>query len=455
MWWLRRSEVCRWIGGSLAVLAVVVLAAGLSAQYWGRTADVWQSPAWTTSRETLREGRGGPQAAGQVQGRGGVLRRDRGTSDGGGVLANFALLALLVYLTCFSWKRDRDAHRSALAATLLPFAMLFAWCILIPFAWLVTGVPASEKLGLSKAFQDIYQILLDFILGDLPLWFMVLGVMAAAGGVAGVVWWWQKPVDSPHKRLIVAWWILAALAVACFALPLLVFAHFTRLAPYLEVPLSRPWQVFLAFVLAALPFLPIALKAMFPPLRTALDLVFDVVTHFQPRYPTSATGMPRVPHPHRDPHAPYGRAGVLRRPGRAAKDADGEEWHVVIVSHSQGTMAVLSGLNDPANGPALAAFASLRLVTMGSPFSHIYQHYFRHHYPSLADPQRWGTLHAVLDPKAGKRWLNVYRVDDYVGRRIEDDGKGLVENVMVAEYGHTNYWSDGDVMGVLVANKVF
>jgi len=118
-------------------------------------------------------------------------------------------------------------------------------------------------------------------------------------------------------------------------------------------------------------------------------------------------------------------------------------------------MAVLSCLNDPDNSPHLTAFKSLRLVMMGSPFSHIYQHYFRHHYPSLADPERWGTLHKVLDPKDGKRWLNVYRVDDYVGRRIEDDDKGLIENVMIAQYGHTNYWSDGVVMGVLVGKNVF
>ena len=48
-------------------------------------------------------------------------------------------------------------------------------------------------------------------------------------------------------------------------------------------------------MLAILPFVPIALKALFPPLRTALDLVFDVVSHFQPRYPASAKHVPEFP----------------------------------------------------------------------------------------------------------------------------------------------------------------
>jgi len=208
MWWWLRSNVYRWMGGSLVVTSVGVLAAAVALQQSGHTADVWEIPGMNVLTAKLRakadEAHKPPDAyTGGVVLYAAIAVQPMAVAFFGANAA--AQAALLVYLFCFSWKRDRHAHRSALAATVLPFAMLFGWCILIPFAWLVTGVPVSEKLGLSSAFRDAYQLLLDFILGDLPLWFMVLAGLVVAGGVAGLVWWWQKPVDSPHKRLIVAW----------------------------------------------------------------------------------------------------------------------------------------------------------------------------------------------------------------------------------------------------------
>ncbi|HYH67671.1 MAG TPA: hypothetical protein VD866_23440, partial [Urbifossiella sp.] len=180
-----------------------------------------------------------------------------------------------------------------------------------------------------------------------------------------------------------------------------------------------------------------------------------VATHFRPRsdsWPDSEDPFPI-------------RAAIQRRVARVvsyfadqANAATGEDWRLVIVCHSQGTMAVLECLNDARvydsnKKPALEAFESVRLVTMGSPFSHIYQHYFHHLYPSLGDAVRWGTLQANIKSKPGNRWLNVYRVDDYVGRKVE--ATGLVVNEVVEHFGHTNYWSDGKVMDVLVREKVF
>jgi hypothetical protein len=120
-------------------------------------------------------------------------------------------------------------------------------------------------------------------------------------------------------------------------------------------------------------------------------------------------------------------------------------------------------LNDPELAWLNSSFASVRLVTMGSPFTHLYQHYFGHLYPSL-DSEAWLPLRTRLD-----RWLNIYRRDDFVGTRIDfplasderDAGhilpvatlgvqsRCLCSNHAVGLRGHMNYWSDRDVLAIL------
>jgi hypothetical protein len=64
-------------------------------------------------------------------------------------------------------------------------------------------------------------------------------------------------------------------------------------------------------------------------------------------------------------------------------------------------------LNDPGLDGVFGRCESARLVTMGSPFSHIYQHDFRHHYPELGRGHREtlaGGLPASDDAPAA--WIN-------------------------------------------------
>jgi len=112
-----------------------------------------------------------------------------------------------------------------------------------------------------------------------------------------------------------------------------------------------------------------------------------------------------------------------------------------IVSHSQGTMIAIDlielrgkeWLNElPAGSPR-----DMRLVTMGSPYTHLYDRYFPVSFPSVADranlksPNEGGLL---------KAWLNIFRIDDFVGTHI---GKGFWPTEFpVRPNGHTNYWVD-------------
>src|SRR5205807_741334 len=85
--------------------------------------------------------------------------------------------------------------------------------------------------------------------------------------------------------------------------------------------------------------------------------------------------------------------------------------YLTILAHSQGTMIALSGLAEKHLQPELAELREVNLVTFGSPLSHLYQHYFPHQYPPLnRSPE--GKL-------ACSRWVNLFRIDDFVGTHID------------------------------------
>ena len=94
------------------------------------------------------------------------------------------------------------------------------------------------------------------------------------------------------------------------------------------------------------------------------------------------------------------------------------------------------------------------------------RHYFGHLYPGFSD-RVWKPLHQTLD-----RWVNVFRIDDYVGLEIDFGhlphseqqreamesqlAPGQIElhftqcsNHPVGPRGHARYWSDAEVLEIL------
>jgi hypothetical protein len=112
--------------------------------------------------------------------------------------------------------------------------------------------------------------------------------------------------------------------------------------------------------------------------------------------------------------------------------------HITVVAHSQGTMIAIDTLwlKWAKN---LLREREVSLVTMGSPFSHLYQYYFPLRYPRLfSGDQAWGgdLIHAV------DHWINIYRVDDYIGTWIKGRDGFPVNYRTATPGGHTDYWSD-------------
>jgi hypothetical protein len=197
--------------------------------------------------------------------------------------------------------------------------------------------------------------------------------------------------------------------------PNITFAWLERVIP--QVRISTP-----LFVLFAV---------LTPQLRVGLDLVDDVISYLYYRCEVGQGVL-----------AKYGRAQAkIYDPVRIRFDLvmhhlvrDLEVSHVVILAHSQGSTIVLDELAR--EWPAGELPAEISLVTFGSPISHIYQYYFPGLYPGWEDV-RWQLFLGRLT-----RWLNVYRLADYVGTRVQPPPITNFAQRTVGEGGHTNYWTD-------------
>jgi hypothetical protein len=114
---------------------------------------------------------------------------------------------------------------------------------------------------------------------------------------------------------------------------------------------------------------------------------------------------------------------------------------LIFVAHSQGSVMVYDFLLQESKECQELLRARPHLITFGSPLGHLYQFYFKE-YAELSQ----GI--AQLRPRLAS-WTNFYRVDDYVGRSIEE-GEGFVRNIVMPAGGHMDYWREPQLSEVLL-----
>ena len=231
-----------------------------------------------------------------------------------------------------------------------------------------------------------------------------------------------------------------------------------------------------SYAIAALMPLGGLVLFVLPKMRGVLDIILDVVNHFYFR----ATKIKDVlddddefdirESTFEDGSLYFSRRDqILQRIKRILahyRDKYNHRPELVMVAHSQGTVDVIETLNDPEMDWLRNSFGKITLVTMGSPVTHLYQHYFGHFYPPFSD-RFWSTLHQQVD-----RWVNIFRVDDFVGldidfghlpqthqdsvsmNRISESSQCKIQiahcsNHPVGARGHVNYWADAEVLEIL------
>jgi hypothetical protein len=180
-------------------------------------------------------------------------------------------------------------------------------------------------------------------------------------------------------------------------------------------------------------------------LGAALDIVIDVISHFK---------LPKRTKSGQTKNALWtsmvNRFHVVANGALSGNNFD----FVTVVSHSQGTMIALDALgiitikrkedeeHQAATPPNyLESYKrKITLVTMGSPLTYLYEHYF---------PKKYAIK--AIDDTCLVNWINIYRLDDFVGRKVENRNKNCFpKNIPVEPRGHVNYWSDKAVLNLLV-----
>jgi len=111
---------------------------------------------------------------------------------------------------------------------------------------------------------------------------------------------------------------------------------------------------------------------------------------------------------------------------------------IIFLAHSQGSVVIFDYLKDAVdqNSRALST-GRPDFITFGSPLGHLYQFYFPEYEglePSLE------RLHQSVG-----RWINLYRIDDYIGSWLGKLDGGSVDNRPMEPGGHIDYWKEGDV----------
>ena len=114
---------------------------------------------------------------------------------------------------------------------------------------------------------------------------------------------------------------------------------------------------------------------------------------------------------------------------------------LIFFTHSQGTMIAYDYLLSK-NAAHVAGVDRIDIVTLASPLSHIHHHYYDDYRQVLPCLDK-------LHPST-QTWINMWRIDDPIGDRVDAVEGGIVYNERLGPGGHVNYWKEQRVCDVLV-----
>jgi hypothetical protein len=342
--------------------------------------------------------------------------------------AALLVIGVVLYLLCqlpFSGR-----HRSTETALLAAFIQFGGWTLIVPVTWRALFYVAPTKFVADRPWiPDLYAAVAP---ADGLQWVM-LGIVLLATLMVVVIRWRHARAAAatlasdpravtPAPRFIVH--ILIGLTVALTA----TAGAAAVLATTADGALAR--ASWFGAILTRIPEAPWTVVAValfysaFEPVRVGLDLVNDIVTYLYYRCDAAKARSPRQEGSAEDPTRLRFRA-VLEYLVR-----EQHVRHLTVVAHSQGTIIALDELRAWKD-----ELPPVTLITCGSPATHLYQFYFPDLYGDFADAG-WAPLFARLD-----RWVNLYRLSDYVGTRVEPTSATRFDQWAIAQGGHIGYWT--------------
>ncbi|MEM7507577.1 MAG: hypothetical protein AAF415_12610 [Pseudomonadota bacterium] len=367
----------------------------------------------------------------------------------GAWMLTFILMTAILVVHMLMWVRVRvERHRRhipSLAPVALSAMALF-WILLLCCFWAVGFFIDESFTGNYQLFKAAFFLVWVNWAFSLALAsataLIYLGPQAAWKRRVKPLTYFAEPDGSPDAapRLIVAQPIALITMFCPVALLMLATISVMRDQGVLFYDVSwMNWLANLAYqhfklLLAISALVGVALYAFRDWLRVGIDLGSDVINYF------------RVLEYHPDPQRRefYMRERIERRFIAVARAMVSRHLpdEVMLVAHSQGTVVALDVLRHKKIPELMGHGAPWTLITMGSPFTHIYGHYF---------PRQFVVPGRVRTGLAA--WINIFRINDFVGTHIRprnDPKKGSwPEEHAVGPRGHTNYWIDREVVPIL------
>jgi hypothetical protein len=350
-------------------------------------------------------------------------------------VAFLPMLIGIVIIVCFylvlGWSATNDARRpgplrAPLDCTVASLAMQYVlWVTAVPTAWLLL----IKALGSDALLDNVYKRTTHI---EGTQWIMAASMLLLMLLLLAVRKLGLKNASDGTPTRVVFHPILATgiMWTATLGAVVVLIGTGCTLVDYDLPPLLQRLKgmdfvsAHVATVVAVLA--PLGAGAV----RGGLDLAGDVI-HYQQA----------------NRHSLLGRPGghVIRQRFRSVLRylLDRNVSEILVVGHSQGTVIALDELAHMTSDLANRLGARpVRLVTMGSPISHLYQHYFPSHYPGWQAPV-WSGLFTRV-----RAWTNIFRTDDFVGTTIEADPNNrlTIDNHPIGRGGHTGYWTDPRVI---------
>jgi hypothetical protein len=378
--------------------------------------------------------------------------------------------ASLFWLIALARHRDLGQRRALTGALGAMFLQVGLWAVLVPglgiLACRTFYPPMLERADLAFA-----GVMAAFV------WNLLLALVVVVLITVGRRLLWvrsTKPTDLASagtiSRLLVNWWILGAVIGVSWVGAALFLYRWLAGRPLQDFvfPLAAPLAFWIAVAFGALGSLPLVGSFFREGPRATLYVLMDILSHFYER-------RLKVPWPVGRPKVMHLGAFVFQmrieaRLRRVLQEVlyrmeNSRVTDLTLASHSQGTVIALDTLWLNRTHRLLEGQPDrqVRQVTMGSPFTHLYQYFYPARYPPLFDgtgklnpawvPLENGTLEwdQALD-RPVQEWVNIYRVDDFIGTDI--DGRGGLTgafpvNTFVGRGGHTNYWKEAEVLDLL------
>ena len=339
----------------------------------------------------------------------------------------------------------------------------------------IGGNSSTNPLS-SKILPERFDLLFDEavpLLGVQFLMALILGVMLIANLARYIRWSKKMTVDDfiggrRAPRLIVSdsiQLLVGNFALIGVALVFYLAWHELNGQSYRETWLGTVLAEANKYAMGALVPIGGILVLSIHYLRPALDIILDVVNHF---YFRPATDPDENENKNEDfdivevsfdsEQLYFSRRDAIHRRLKRILEyyrstIEGRPA-LTVISHSQGSMVAIEVFNDNELAWVNEKFSQVNFITMGSPFHHIYQNYFGHLYPSI-DNRFWDNLRSRVG-----RWLNIFRIDDYVGTDIEfpetlrEVHRGDYSNHAVEQKGHQLYWCDRQVLSIMREHRI-